>query len=827
MMTVLLRRLLGPLFIVVVAMVALGAAPWRGETVGPLDLLVAGEGWGKLETHQVRHMARSDALTWQLPQWHWAKERLAEGEMPIWNWTRGGGMPGFFDLSTAMATPSFAIYALLDNEAVGFYCAILLRLLIAGFGMYLLLRSEVDELSATFGGITFMLSGFITAWLYWPHTSTVMWLPWLLWALFGVLRSWQQPDFAPKRLGWWFALVAITWLMAVGGFPAVAAYCFYAAGLAFLVWGLANRLSISSWARVSLATGPALLSGLLLAAPWASGLYDVLSHVDTSERTFGAPVAMANMLKTLLPHQAWTHLDVEQTRYVGTTGLAAALVGLFALGFNSASRTPLLWAGVVLFIVSALFVGGWVPRGWVTHIPALNNSSWTRLASVMGFSLALMAAFGIAVLKQRFSERAPRQVMVALLILTTLQTVEQIDFFRQFNGPVEASNFYPSTDAIAHIQTSQQPLQGTVADFSFWFGGTVNYFGLHEWMSHGFKTAAERRVMNQFGDDLFASLTSLRIEFSQFDMNSPLLNALGIRFLVGRVRGESIGYSTFGISGHHPAPALPFSAWSQQISLNQPITLSGVELHLATYDAPHAPAPVQMKLLANGKLLRTGTLPASGVSNNQWRYFEFETPVKVEGEIQLEVALVNPTTKGLLTAWSGLATEQASLAIDDVPGDLSLKFNLVTTVPDNMQLHRFSRGMGVLENLDVTSNAYWIPALDALPETISYNSETVAKIRNNTQLQVSYTGSKPGWVVVPMRIFPGWQAYLDEQPVAVDTYLDMMPAFKVSGPSVLNYRYEPANLYLAFWIAGLTALALIALLLRRAFGRLGVSRAEA
>jgi len=253
-------RLFPPLVILLLAVLALGANPFNHQTVGPFDLLTHQPGWGELALSDVRNVERSDTLDWQLPQWQWAKTQFRAGEWPIWNWTRGGGIPGFFDLSTGMATPAFAIFALFDDSAQGFYWSTLSRLLIAALGMYLLLRVELTRLASLFGATTFMFSGFFTAWLYWPQTTTLMWLPWLLLAIFRYL---QTPGVAR-----WLLIALASFLLVLGGFPSVAAYGFYACGLAQIVFGLVARWSVGDHVRFAALVAGALVAGLGLAAPW-------------------------------------------------------------------------------------------------------------------------------------------------------------------------------------------------------------------------------------------------------------------------------------------------------------------------------------------------------------------------------------------------------------------------------------------------------------------------------------------------------------------------------------------------------------------------------
>jgi uncharacterized membrane protein YfhO len=44
-----------------------------------------------------------------------------------------------------------------------------------------------------------------------------------------------------------------------------------------------------------------------------------------------------------------------------------------------------------------------------------------------------------------------------------------------------------------------------------------------------------------------------------------------------------------------------------------------------------------------------------------------------------------------------------------------------------------------------------------------------------------------------MHLHTGWRAYVDDRQVNYDTYLDMLPAIPVHGPSKVIFRYEPRS----------------------------------
>ena len=83
-----------------------------------------------------------------------------------------------------------------------------LKWALAGWGMALFLRRlGIAVPSAIFGAVAFELSGPITAWLQWPISEGLLWVPWLAWAALGWLDS-LKPVWLSALAGF----VAAEWL---------------------------------------------------------------------------------------------------------------------------------------------------------------------------------------------------------------------------------------------------------------------------------------------------------------------------------------------------------------------------------------------------------------------------------------------------------------------------------------------------------------------------------------------------------------------------------------------------------------------------------------
>ena len=131
-----------------------------------------------------RILARGDTFLYFYPYWHLAQESLLNGQLPVWN-------PHIF-----MGAP------LLANSQVGFYyplnwplwyllpvpyavsASIVLHLIIAAWGMYLLGRRvmHLSPTAAVLASAAVACGGYLTAQV--EHVNQLQglaWLPWLLW----------------------------------------------------------------------------------------------------------------------------------------------------------------------------------------------------------------------------------------------------------------------------------------------------------------------------------------------------------------------------------------------------------------------------------------------------------------------------------------------------------------------------------------------------------------------------------------------------------------------------------------------------------------------
>jgi len=787
----------------------IGANPFAGETIGPFDLLVAQAGWTvQGEPTQVRNVERSDVLDSLLPSWIYQRKEIRGGHLSTWNPLPAGGRPGIQDLSNAELTPAFAIFAMSPNAALGFYLATLFNLTIAGWGAHLWLRRRVALLPAVFGAVTVMLCGFHTAWLYWPHTLTSIWICWLLWA---IDRWWQTP-----RYGRFAFMVGFSTLLLLGGFPFVTLLGAGAAALYLLCLWIADRQP-RSLIRIG-GFGLAWIAAMMLCAIPLISFLSWFIGFDVSYRVGGSQFNFPNDARLLLPHFAKLMPRVESTMYVGLLGLIFAI---FAFGFILWRRARVGVLGLfslLLGAVGATLVFEIIPAAYLSWVPGLAHNPWSRSIIILDIALAAASTFCLnGMLKQMGSKFL---ASVVLVFLIAYQGVDLASLFRQFNGPVPASYFYPPDSLLAKIKQNIRPFQSVIADNNFLVSGTLGAYGIPEWFAHAFKSAKKKSVLEKVIDDPFTSNTATLVEAESIQLSSPVMAALNVRYVLGDSGVVLAGLQpdfNQGVTVPAPAPLppMPGREWIQSFSLASSYRPRALLVRLATYAKKGLTGEVVMTVYRNGELkpIARSTIEASTVLDNQMATFPLpKMLILAPGDYRFRFAYQHAGTADRLTAWYTPApAKNCSLELDGkmMPGCIDLELvkardDLGAFVPIASE-----NGMYLMENTNVPTGPYFLPTLDAWP-----NRESSKKVRllsrRGPNFKLEYLGSDSGFVVVPMNLpEKDWRILLNGRDVSPEWYLGGLPAFAVDAPATLEFRFRPRSLCYGTWISLVTLLGLL------------------
>lgn len=783
----------------------IGANPFAGETVGPFDLLVAQAGWTvKDEPTQVRNVERSDVLDSLLPSWIYQRKEIREGHLSTWDPLPAGGRPGIQDLSNAELTPAFAIFTMSPNAALGFYLATLFNLTMAGWGAHLWLRRRVALLPAVFGAVTVMLCGFHAAWLYWPHTLTSIWICWLLWA---IDRWWQSPRY--ERFA---SMAGFSALLLLGGFPFVTLLGGGAAVLYLICLWVADRQP-----RLLTRIGGFCLAWIVAMMLCAIPLISFLSWFagfDVSYRVGGSQFHFPSDARLLLPHFAKLMPRVESTMYAGLLGLVLAI---FAFGFILWRRARVGVLGLyslLLGMIGAILVFEIIPAAYLSWVPGLAHNPWSRSIIILDIALAAASTFCLnGMLKQMGSKLLARFVLAFLI---AYQGADLASLFRQFNGPVPASYFYPTDPLLTKIKQSIGPFQSVIADNNFLVSGTLGAYGIPEWFAHAFKSANKKSVLDKVIDDPFTSNTATLVEAESIQLSSPVMAALGVRYVLGDSGIVSAGLQPdFGrnvaIPGPAPLPPMPGREWVQSFNLATSYHPLALLVRLATYAKTGLTGEVVMMVYRNGEQepIARSTIEASTVLDNQMATFPLpKTLVLAPGDYRFKFTYQHAGTTDRLTAWYTPApAKNCSLELDGKTMQGCIDFELVKAREDLGAFVSIAseNSIYLMENTNVPAGPYFLPTLDASPNRES-SKEIRLLGRKGSDFKLDYLGSGSGFVVVPMNLpAEDWCVRLNGRNISPEWYLGGLPAFAVGGPATVEFNYRPRSLRYGTWIS-LTAL---------------------
>ncbi len=681
--------------ILLISIWVLNANPFRGETIGPFDLLLTQPGWATVEWDTVKNGEASDVLDSELPSWIKIKEQIRAGKGALWYPYSAGGKA----MDIEPFNPAFLLFLAVEDNALAIYMVGLLKLVIAGFGGYLLLKTFLKWAPSMWGGIVFMLCGFNAAWFLVEQVTTAMWIPWLLAATVMYLKT--------NNMKWLPAITVSGALLIFGGFFSVAAFGLYAFGMLVLTWNAYDfsldymRASRKDNNRIKLylkkstlpmvAVSIAFLLAAVILIPFIDGLQGVnLSYrsgtVYGTGTVFGAGTNFKNGIMDLpLLFMYEYPLHIERTAFIGVPVGLFALFGIFRF-FRSSDDNyrKFIFFHLLLVIITTLITFGLLPHDLIRALPIFSNNSWGRLVVVLLLGLSVLSAVGLdfviaelPALLSRYVKITPLlvrgTVVIIVIIAAAFQFGSQKIFFNDSVAVVPSSWVYPVTPSIQYVKERLKPLQSVIADNSFMISGTLGSYGIGEWYGHALRSEKEKEVLGHMVMFPFASPTSAFIDAANILYNSYLIDKMAIKYvLVDKNFYQKSDRNLFG---------------------------------------------------------------------NKWNLIDLEK-------------------------------------------------NIV-----------------VLENKNVTNGAYFVKNLEGLDDQPDFSAANVS-FPSSDLINITYLKEGAGWIVLPMHLHRGWRAYIDDDEVKYDTYLDILPAIPVNGPGRIEFRYCPPA-FRAGLIVSLTGLCIL------------------
>jgi hypothetical protein len=636
----------------VVVLLGIGTPLLGIGTFSGADLLRTYEPWRSgVDTGTEPHLPIvSDTVDVVLPGHELFGRQLRDGAVPDWNPLASGGTAFADGTGVGFWSPLSLPYLLLPTWLAPAYVK-LLEMLVALAGMVLFLRRlSLDRASAILGGVLFAASGFMVTWSNWPHTQVAALIPLLFWAVERFAQTRTVRSAVP--------IAAVVAVMLLGGFPAVTGYALYGAAPYLLVrlWG--RRLL-----RGAVVAGGALVLGVGACAVLLLPFLAQLRQLDyLAERGQGPEQHLPpDMLYTAVAWRAFGTETADGVPYWGpinsVEGLSFVGAGALVLVVLALLRSPagIRWYFAAAAAVSVVlgYVGG--PALWLAQqLPVFSDNPVFRIRSVLGFFLAVLAAYGFQALltgTRRRGEPAvwgllgigayvaakhllflgyqagqpdfvKRQILLAALpaavvlaaafatrmrvVVPVVIAVECLSLLIPFWPRADRADFYPVTGAhrhlAEHLGTDRYGAKGLTL-----FSGTNVYYGLRSVTGHAFTSREWRDLLLAIDPGAFPTAG-----FSRFGgttdgrtLASPLLDVLSVRYFAFGPQDPVLG------SRSAAGPAGPAVSLRPGVPVTVPIgsgPLRGVGPEVLKAARPTDPrAALTVEILSGSRVVASNT----------------------------------------------------------------------------------------------------------------------------------------------------------------------------------------------------------------------------
>jgi hypothetical protein len=198
------KKLITVLILITLLVIYFYKVVFLGRVLSPADNLfsyppynsVAPTGW----THAPNPLL-GDPTSQFYPFLYYARENIRHGHLPLWNPYSMIGAPFLADAQSAELYPiNIVFYTLPFRDA--FAVSAFLKLLIAGFGMFLFVDAlDMEFFGSLLSSVLFMFSASNIGWLGSPQTNVSVFLPWLF------LLSYKFIKTGRLRYTGWLALI--------------------------------------------------------------------------------------------------------------------------------------------------------------------------------------------------------------------------------------------------------------------------------------------------------------------------------------------------------------------------------------------------------------------------------------------------------------------------------------------------------------------------------------------------------------------------------------------------------------------------------------------
>lgn len=355
----------------------------------------------------IKNAAMPDVIDQIYPWKHFTIDMLRKGEVPFWNPNSFSGNPHLANFQTAVLSPFNALFFLLafiDAWSI----LVLLQSILAGFFMYLFLRSlNRSKVAALLSGVTFMFCGFIVVWMaYGTLSMAIAILPLSLYAIEEYYKD-------GKKRYLIFLALSIPLSFFSGHFQTSLYYLLYTLfyfGFTFLKYKKHNRSikilqSIIIGITISLVQIIPSIQFYFYSA--RSGIFIKNGGIPFS---FLITMFSPDFYGNPVTRNDWFGQYAEWASFIGIIPLTLAFFGI-----NRGKKSMFFFIAGIVSLLLAInspvlqFIG-------LTRIPVISTSTPSRIIVLVSFSLAALSGIGLDNLMGLLSSTSKKKIFSILTI---------------------------------------------------------------------------------------------------------------------------------------------------------------------------------------------------------------------------------------------------------------------------------------------------------------------------------------------------------------------------------------------------------------------------
>jgi hypothetical protein len=295
---------------------------------------------------------------------------LRSGRLPLWQPANFAGAPFAY---WPKYSPFELLYYLAPYPVTLAWMAVL-ETVTVGLGMWVLLSRcfQLSYWSAALGSWCAPLTGFITVWHGSLPLGPVLWLPWSLWAVHGVVKYPSGPS--------GLAVAIVTALLLLAGHPGMGGLVLLTTGLYFL-WMLASQLLVRRQWRIAASAAAVVAGGwclgFLIGAPYLLPLLEYgRTGIRMDARAGGyderPPEGLEGLPAIFWPEVNGSETHANTTRTALRSNLTEGASGAYAGLLATLWLAPLAWRhrrlrSQTVFLTLLVIVS----LGWTLNVPGI------------------------------------------------------------------------------------------------------------------------------------------------------------------------------------------------------------------------------------------------------------------------------------------------------------------------------------------------------------------------------------------------------------------------------------------------------------------------